>query len=123
MMKTQGNVHYGSALEMDKAIRERIKAFKDSPSHWEGFFHIGLVPSDLGGINLSDIRIYLGGLWDVRQSVPMDGNQWFNPVYDTQQLESLGIKRLEGFQRGNRYIIVGYDSHSFIVWVNMELIP
>lgn len=121
-IRRQGNIFCGNFLGVDKAIRECLREFKESNISHEYFFHMTLSPADLGGMNYADIRNYIGGLWDVHQDVPLDGNDTFNPVYDTQQLTGLGIVRLEGFNRGNKWIIAGFNRQSNIVWINLELI-
>ena len=118
----QGNVFWGNFLGVDMAIRQCLKEFKESNQSHEYFFHVQLSPADLGGMNYADIRNYIGGLWDVHQDVPLDGNGTFNPVYDTEILKGLGIVRLEGFNRGNKWIIAGFNRQSNIVWINLELI-
>lgn len=121
-IRRQGNVFWGNSLGVDTAIRQCLKEFKESNQSREYFFHVQLSPADLGGMNYADIRNYIGGLWDVHQDVPLDGNGTFNPVYDYVQLQSLGVKRLEGFNRGNKWLIIGLDKQSRIIWLNLELI-
>lgn len=124
MVTNWNNIYCGNEIEIDFVIRNRIADFKDNPIHWEGFFHIDNPNGGLG-LNIADVNAWLGGRYAIRQTVPLDGNQTFNPVYDTQQLTGLGIVRLEGFiSQDNRvWLVIGYNSQSRFTWINLELIP